>query len=120
MIEADLENLGGGRVARDMSAEFAVSRVRAHDHRQRIPANDRRDAGLHLDVARKCPLLLQRNGVSVWSEGQYVGYDAELLGLAVKRGQNELRALGAPDANDGFERLEPFGSLRWVAVGPRG
>src|SRR5271154_4622868 len=63
MIEADLENLGGGRVARDMSAKFAVGRVCAHDHRQSIPANDRGDARLHVDVARKCALLFERDGV---------------------------------------------------------
>jgi hypothetical protein len=48
MIEADLENLSSGGGARDMSAELAVSRVRAHDHRQRIQANDRCNAALPL------------------------------------------------------------------------
>ena len=119
MIEADLENLGGGGVARDVPAELAVSGVRAHDHRQRIPANDRRDAGLHVDVAGKCTLLFERDRVPIGAEGQYVGYDAEILGLAVERGQEEFRPLAARDSKDGFERVEPFGGLGWIRVALR-
>ena len=120
MIEADLENLGGGSVARDMSAKLAVGRVSAHDHRQRIPANDRRDAVLHFDVAGICALLFERDGVPVRAEGEYVGYDAKILRLAVERRQKEFGALAASHAKDGLERVEPLGSLGRIAVAGRG
>jgi hypothetical protein len=105
MIEADFENLGGRGVARDMSAKFAIGCVRAHNHRQRVPANDRGDARLHLDVAGKRALFLKRDGVSIRAEGQHVGEDAKVLRLAVKSRQNKFRPLGARHAEDRFERI---------------
>src|SRR5260370_430757 len=52
MIEADLKDFGGGSVARDVPAKFAISPVGAHDHCQGVPADDRGNPSLHFDIAR--------------------------------------------------------------------
>ena len=52
VVEPDLEDLGRGRVARDVAAEFARGLVGAHHHGQRVPAHDRGEALLERDVAR--------------------------------------------------------------------
>src|SRR5688572_24709811 len=52
MIEADLKNLRGGCVACDVAAELSVGLVGAHDHGERVPAHDRRDALLERDITR--------------------------------------------------------------------
>ena len=75
MIEADLENLGDRGVGGEMISEFATGRVHAHDHRQRVPANDRAD----LDVAGIGALLFERNGVLIGAKGQHVRDNGEIL-----------------------------------------
>jgi hypothetical protein len=85
VIEADLKNLCGGSVACDMTSEFPMRRVRAHDHSDRIPANDCGDPRLHIEVARKRALPLERDGVSIRAKGQQVGYDAKILRLPAER-----------------------------------
>jgi hypothetical protein len=116
MIKADLKNLGGRGVAGDMTSEFSIGRVRAHDHRQRVPANDRGDPRLRIEVAGKRALLFERDGVSTWAKGQHVGYDAEILGLPAKRGQNEFDALASHHVKDRFERVEPLRCLGRITV----
>ena len=61
VIEANLKDLGGGGVARDMAAEIAIGLVRANDHGERVPSNDGRDPLLHRDVARKWGLPFERD-----------------------------------------------------------
>ena len=43
MVEAGLEDLRRGGIGRDMPAEFAIGLIGAHDHRERVPAHDRRE-----------------------------------------------------------------------------
>jgi hypothetical protein len=99
-----------------MTSEFATGRVGAHDHRHRVPANDRGDPGLHLDVAAKRALLFGRNGVLIGAEGRHVGDDAEILGLPVKRRQNEFGPLASRHTKDRLERVEPLGGLGRIAI----
>jgi hypothetical protein len=51
VVEADLEQVGRRRVARDVAAELgraaALDAVGAHHHRQRVPAHQRGEALLH-------------------------------------------------------------------------
>jgi hypothetical protein len=116
MVEADLKNLGAGGVAGDMTSEFAAARVRAHDHRQRVPANDRGDPRLRIEVPGKRALLFERNGVLIRAKGQQVGDDAEILGLPVKRRQNEFGPLASRHTKDRLERVEPLGCLGRIAI----
>ena len=65
VVEADLEQIGCRRIARDVPAELgraaALDAVRAHHHRQRVPAHQRGEALLHREVARKGRLRLERD-----------------------------------------------------------
>ena len=40
VVEAGLEDFRRGGVAREMAAEFARGAIGAHDHGERVPAND--------------------------------------------------------------------------------
>jgi hypothetical protein len=51
MVEADLEEIRRRGVARDMPAQLRAHAVRAHHHREGVPAHQRRDARLDLEVA---------------------------------------------------------------------
>ena len=53
MIEADLKDFGGGRIASDTAAELAMGHIGARDHRQRVPTDNGGDPRLHIDVAGK-------------------------------------------------------------------
>ena len=65
MVEADLEEIGRRGIARDVAAELgraaALDAVRAHHHRQRVPAHQRREALLHRQVAGKRRLRFERD-----------------------------------------------------------
>src|SRR5216117_531184 len=52
MIEADLEDFGGGSVARDVAAELAIRLIGPHDHGEGVPAHQCGEALLECDVAR--------------------------------------------------------------------
>src|ERR1700733_4711881 len=73
MVEADLEDLSRGGVARDVAAEFAVLHIGADDHGQRVPADDGGDPRLHFDVAGKWGLFFERDAVAIGQEGRRVG-----------------------------------------------
>jgi hypothetical protein len=65
MVKAYLEDFGSRRVARDMSTEFAVGLVGAHNHGKRIPANDGRKTFLECHISRMGTLSIHRNSISV-------------------------------------------------------
>ena len=65
MVEADFEEIGDRRVGRDVAAELRIVAVRAHHHRERVPAHDRGEALLDLEVARILRLLRERDRVAV-------------------------------------------------------
>ncbi len=85
MVEARFEYLGGGGIARDVAAEFAVGLVGANNHGKRVPPNDRRDALLHGKVAGKKRLPFKRKRIAIGPVGRDIGSDTEFLGLAVER-----------------------------------
>src|ERR1700733_13702983 len=99
VIEANLEDFGGGGVARDVAAEIAIGLVRTHYHGERVPADDGRDPLLHGDVAWKWRLPFERDGIAVREIGSEIRSDPELLGLAVEGRQKELGPVlpGGPD-----------------------
>ena len=52
VIEADVVERRRRREARDVAAELGADLVRAHDHRQRVPANVVAQARFELAIAR--------------------------------------------------------------------
>ena len=115
MIETDFEDFGGGGVARDVAAEFAVRLIRAHDHRERVPAIDRGDAFFDFDVARKRFLTSRRYRVAVGRERPHARYDAELLRLLHEPPEQEAAAPFARVRHDGSHGIEPLARL--LAIG---
>ena len=65
VIEPDLEKIGDRGISGDVTAELGILAVRAHDHRKCIPAHDRADALLGLEVARELRLVREWNCVAV-------------------------------------------------------
>ena len=116
VVEAGLEDLGRRGVGGDVAAELAVGLVRPHHHRQRVPAHDRRDALLELDVTRVHGLLLERDRVLVGRVRRHVGDDAELLGLLLEAAQQEQAAVAPGGLDSRAQRFEPFGGLGGVHV----
>jgi hypothetical protein len=84
VIEANLKDLGGRGVARDVPAEIAIGLVRSHDHGKRVPADDGRDPLLHGDIAWERRLPFQRDGIAIGQVGSEIRSDPEFLGLAVE------------------------------------
>ena len=115
MIEADFEDLGGRGIAGHVSAEFAIGLVGAHDHRQRIPAQDRGDALLEGDIARMHGLLIERDGVSIGGVRQRMRQDVQLTRLLFQLRKQEHAACLAVTLHYRFERFEPF--PRFLGIG---
>ena len=65
MVEADLEQVGSAGVAGDVTAQFAISRIRARHHGQRVPAHQRGEFFFNGQVAGKSLLLVHRHGVDI-------------------------------------------------------
>ena len=116
VIEADLKDLGGGGVARDMAAEIAIGLVGANDHGERVPADDGRDPLLHGDIAWKRRLPFERDRVAVRQVGSEIRSDPELLGLAVEGRQKELGPVLPGGSDNQLERSQPFGRLLRIGV----
>ncbi len=116
MVEADLEQVRGGGVARDMPAELGVGAVRTHHHGERVPAHDRRDALLELEVAGKRRLVGQRNRVLVGRVEHRRQRHAPRARMVEQLAQQESRALAALGFDQRVEGVEPFARLDRVGV----
>ncbi len=115
-LKRPFKNLGDGGVAGDLTSEFATGRVGAHDYCQPVQANDRGDPRLRLDVAGKRALLFGRNGVLIGAKGRHVGDDAEILTFRSSADRIEVGPLASRHTKDRPERVEPLGSLGWIAI----
>jgi hypothetical protein len=117
VIEADLEQIRRRGVARDVPAELRMGAVGAHDHRERVPAHDRRDALLELEVARELRLLGELDRVlvrRVEHGGQRHAPDA---GVIEKLAQEKRRSLPPLGRYQGVEGLQPLAGFGRVGVG---
>jgi len=65
VIEADLEQCRGRRVGRDVSTDSLGSSGRTGHHGHRVPANDRLDATLELEISVEGRVLVGRDRVEV-------------------------------------------------------
>jgi len=116
MVEADFEQVCGGGVARDMAAELGMRAIRAHHHRQRVPAHDRRNAALQFQVAGKLRLLGERDGVLVGRVEYRRQRHAARARMVHELAQEERRALASLGCNKGVKGVEPFPGLQRVRV----
>src|ERR1039458_2571077 len=125
MIETDLKDFSGRGVARDMTAQLAIRLVGTHHHRQRIPAQNRGDALLQVDVAWMNRLLLERNGIAVGRIRQSMHQDIELQSLlkylALRRLlfqllEQKYAARFAESLDHRLQSFQPFPSLLGIGI----
>ena len=117
MVEADLEEIRRGGIARDVSAELARLAIRAHHHRERVPAHQRRDARLDLEVALVRRLLRERNRVDVGCGEHLRQRHAARTRVLQEPAQQECGALRALGLDQRVERLDPLARLERIGVG---
>ncbi|MEY9425559.1 ribosomal protein S19E (S16A) [Bradyrhizobium ottawaense] len=117
MIETDFENLRGRGVAGDVPAELPIGLVGTDHHRERVPANDRRQAGLDRDVAGVGLLLLKRNRIAIGRKRRRVRQNAELLRAPIERSQDVTHALGTGAVVERSKRGEPIGGFDRILIG---
>ena len=124
VVEADLVERRQRLVAGDVAAELGGQLVGAHDHRDRVPADDRAQPALELRIAGERRLAVGRDRVDVGGVEARDRAGAGVLGALDDARQELARAVGAVVRDDGVERLEPLGRLdrveiRFGAVGAR-
>ena len=101
VIEANLKDLCSGGVAGDMSAEIAVSLVRAHDHHERVPSHDGRELLFESQITRINALTLQRDGIAIGRERLRHARSAAVPQCIFKLGDKKLSAFRAVLAHHG-------------------
>ena len=117
VVEADVVQSGGRGERRDVPAQVAAAPIGAHDHRQRVPADERADAPLHEQVARHERFPVRRDGVAV---GRRDRIGQRRAGFGQTRGkafEQEVRPLDAVALKDVLQRFQPLAGLRRVRIG---
>ena len=117
VVEADLVEERGGLERRDVAAQLRRLLVRAQDHRDRVPADERADAALHRGVPRERRLLVGGDRVDVGGRPHVLDRGAlvaRTLDYALDQVMGPLRAVLL---HDGVEGLEPLLSLDCVDIG---
>ena len=117
VIEADFVEARRGGVGREMAADALVVVVRAHDHRDRVPADEPADPELHVFVAGEVRLLLWRDRVDVARLGEGREADVEHACPFQELVEDEPGAVGARLLDERIERLDPFLGLVGIDVG---
>src|SRR5471030_522087 len=77
MVETHFEEIGRGRIARNMAAELAISLVGTHDHGKRIPAQGGSELFLYLQVARITRLFSHGDGVDIRRDPRTRRFDTQ-------------------------------------------
>jgi hypothetical protein len=117
MVEPYLEQIRRRRITRNMSAEFAVSLVRAHHHRERIPAQRGGEPLLEFEIAGITRLLLERDGVLIRRHVRARRFHAKRQRMARELVEQKLRALAADMRDHAVERRQPFGGFLRIRIG---
>ncbi len=117
MIEADVVQRRRRREAGDVAAELRADLVRAHDHRERVPADVMAQPRFELAVAGHRRLLVGRNRVDVRRLLAERHVRAVALRLVDELRDEVAGALGAFGLDDAAHRLEPFASLLRIGIG---
>ncbi len=116
VVEADVVELGGRRVRRQVPAEVREVHVRPAHHYRGVPADDVADAGLDLLVAGVGRLVVHRDGVDVVRREPVRGEIAVLPGTVHELGEEVARPVRAGLPHHGLEGLEPVRRLGGVFV----
>ena len=108
MVEADFVERGGRGVGGNVSADAVFDAVGAHDHGQRVPANQALDAALHFLIAREQGLETGGDGVDVRGVGGERKIDAADSSVRAEAFQDFTGDVGATGKEHGIQRFQPF------------
>ena len=111
MVEAHFVQSRRRGIRRDVPPDVVLDAIRAHHHRQRVPANQALDAALEFLVAGKERLQTHGDGVRirrVCGKGQVDAADGRVGAQAFQDFRCNFRAAGF---QHGIERLEPLLNL---------
>ena len=117
VIEAGLEEIGCTGIAGNVAAEFPIGVVGAHDHSQRVPADQCAQALLDGEVAGKGRLVVHGDGVDVGGDAHGRPADSLRLGQAGQLVEHPACARGTLGCDQCREGVSPFGCLLGVGVG---
>ena len=115
MVEADFVERGRRRVARDVAAVLGALAVRVDDHRHRVPADVGLDPPLDRAIAGILGLLADGDRVEVGGVRAIRQVRAGTARVIDHAFEQEVRALGAVNAQHRVDRLEPV--LRLLRIG---
>src|SRR4051812_8117437 len=116
MVESDLEQIGGGGVARDVAAELGMRAVSAYYHRERVPADDRGQAALQLEISRELRLLGERHGILVGRVEDRRHRHETRARVLEELSQEERRALATFSCDQRIEGFQPFARFDGIDV----
>src|SRR6266404_6234426 len=108
MVEADFVERGGAGVGGDVAADVVLDAIGAHDHGQRVPANQALDAALEFLIAGEQRLEAIGNRVGVRRVRCEWEIDAGNGGVRAEALQNFRGDFGAAGFEERIKRLEPF------------
>ena len=108
MILADFIEGGGGGEGGNVAADIVLHAIGAHDHGQRVPADQALDAALDFLIAGERRLEAMRNGVGVRSVGGERQIDAIYGRMGAQTFKNFGGYFGAAGFEHGIKRLEPL------------
>jgi Lrp/AsnC family transcriptional regulator, leucine-responsive regulatory protein len=117
MIETHLEDFRSRRVTGDVSAEFAVSFVRADNHRECVPADNRGQPLFHCKIAGIATLILERDRVLIGGIRRPAIDETERIRTLAQAAQQKCAALLAGTRDACGQGFEPFLRLARVGIG---
>ena len=111
VVEADFVEGGGGGESGDVATDSLFHLVGAHDHGERVPADQALDAAFHFLAAGKGRLAVGGNGVFVGRGRGERQLDAGALTLELElldQASDAFSAAGLQHVFEGFEPLAIF------------
>ena len=117
MVEPHFVERGGRRKRRNMPADAGLGLVRAHHHRDGVPADQTLDFALELLAAGKRRFLIGGDGIDVRRVGAERKADAAAARVRGQVLQQLARAGRAVTLKDVVERFEPFLGFYRLEVG---
>src|SRR5260370_30283068 len=111
MVEPHFVECCGRSIRGNVAANVVLDAIRAHDHRERVPADQALDAALQFLVAREKRLQAHWNRIRVRSICAERQVDAVDRRMRAQTFENFCCDLGPAGFQDGIERLKPFLNL---------
>ncbi len=108
VIESDFEQGRRRGISGDVTADVVLHSIRAHHHRQGIPANQALDPSLEFLIAGKHRLLVDRYRVCVRGVGRKRSRHSGCLSAGAEPLQDVARDFGAAVLKHRIERLDPL------------